>query len=400
MSRAARLLGPNGAVLGAMMTAVMVFPALAQSQSDPALAQSQSDQDESTSRGVRIIDAPTPPPGTGSAAPVLKLPSFEIPGPPLLTPAAPSSAITVPTLTPPVAVARPAPALTQPVIGAIPPAPALTQPIIGAIPPAPALLSPAPELRPSLQVPAPTPPAAVRPNSTANVGAPVPAAPTLIAPSSAPSLQPPSRPVPYETPSGLPPALNNLADLPKQPDGGVHPTKGDIEALSIGLKIPNPAGLAMQILPGPDIAVGSQVSFQISSKKAGYLILVDVEATGKLVQIYPNPMAFRSPAGVRENSNLLRPGKPLRIPDRENLYSGFDFIASPPSGTAMVIAILSDRPVQMVDLPDVPVSLAGSASAVEYLTKLANGLRIPDANGNGRLEEAHWSFDAKFYAIR
>jgi hypothetical protein len=66
----------------------------------------------------------------------------------------------------------------------------------------------------------------------------------------------------------------------------------------------------------------------------------------------------------------------------------------------MVIAILSDRPVQRVDLPDVPMSLAGRASAADYLAKLANELRIPDASGNGRLEEPHWSFDAKFYAIR
>jgi hypothetical protein len=348
MSRSARWLGPNGAVLGAVMTAIIVLP---------AQAQSQNDQDENSSRGVRIIDAPTPPPGTGNAS----------------TAVAPS--ITVPTLTPPLAAAPPAPVLMPPIIGGITPAPAL---------------SPAPELRPIPPVPALVPPAAVRPNSTTNVGA-VPAAPTLIPPSSAPSA-------PYGAPSG--PPRDDLADLPKQPDGGLHPTPEEIAALSTGLKIPNAAGLAMQILPGPDIAVGSQVSFQVSSKKAGYLILVDVETTGRLVQIYPNPMSLMVPGGVRENSNFLRPGKPVRIPDRENPYSGFDFVASLPTGTAMVVAILGDRPVQLVDLPDVPGSLAGSASAVEYLTKLTTGLRIPDANGSGRLEEAHWSFDAKFYAIR
>jgi hypothetical protein len=66
----------------------------------------------------------------------------------------------------------------------------------------------------------------------------------------------------------------------------------------------------------------------------------------------------------------------------------------------MVIAILSDRPVQMVDLPDVPISMLGSASAIDYLTKMASGLRIPGPDGSGRLDEPHWSFDAKFYAIR
>ena len=84
------------------------------------------------------------------------------------------------------------------------------------------------------------------------------------------------------------------------------------------MKIPNAAGLSMQILPGPDIVAGSQVSFQISSKKAGYLILVDVDATGKLVQIYPNPMSLMGPSGVREQSNYLRPGKALQIPDRQS----------------------------------------------------------------------------------
>jgi hypothetical protein len=110
-------------------------------------------------------------------------------------------------------------------------------------------------------------------------------------------------------------------------------------------------------------------------------------------------MSLKMP-GVRENLNFLRPGKPFRIPDRDNAYAGFNFIASPPTGTAMVIAILSDRPVQMVDLPDVPLSMLGSASAIDYLAKMAGGLRIPDPNGSGRLEEPHWSFDAKFYAIR
>jgi Domain of unknown function (DUF4384) len=369
MSCSLKSVGSNGAVLGAIVTLLLGLPALAQSD----------DQGESSSRGVRIIDAPTLTPGTGGSSQVLKSPGAESASPPLLTPAVPSSAATVvPTLTPPaVAVA---PVLTSP------------QPSLGEARPAPVLLPPTPELHPVVE--APVPPTTARPNSVLSNGASMPAVPALAPPLSAPSLQPASRPGSNEGAPATLPASNNFADLPKRP------TREEVEAISSGLKIPNPAGVSMQILPGADLAVGAQVSFQISSKKAGYLILVDVDATGKLVQIYPNPMSLLAPGGVRENVNLLRPGKSLRIPDRENLYSGFEFIASPPSGTAMVIAILSDRPVQRVDLPDVPISLAGRASAVDYLTKLASGLRIPDASGNGRLDEPHWSFDAKFYAIR
>ena len=368
MSCSPRLAGPTGAVLGAIMTALMGLPALAQSD----------DQGESNSRGVRIIDAPTPPPGAGGSSPILKSPGAASAAPPILTPATPSSAVTIPTLTPPAAAV--APVLTPP-------------PVVGETrPAAPVLLPPTPELRPAVE--APVPPTTVRPNSVLGNGASIPAAPALTPSLSAPSLQPPSRPGSNDVSPAILPVPDSFADLPK------HPSREDVEALSSGLKIPNPAGVSMQILPGPDIEVGSQVSFQISSKKAGYLILVDVDATGKLVQIYPNPMSLLAPGGVRDNVNLLRPGRSFRVPDRDNVYAGFEFIASPPSGTAMVVAILSDRPVQRLDLPDIPVSLAGRASAVDYLTKLANELRIPDASGNGRLEEPHWSFDAKFYAIR
>ncbi len=295
-------------------------------------AQSQTDGDEST-RGVRIIGAPTPPSGVGSPSQVLVSPGGDATSPTLLAPVAPPPSIVVPPLAPPA---------------------------VSTATPVPALLTPAVRPAPS-EVPAPVAPA--------------------------------------DLPTTLQPVPNNFGNTPNSPDIGSRPTP-DLEALSNGMKIPNAAGLSMQILPGPDIVAGSQVSFQISSKKAGYLILVDVDATGKLVQIYPNPMSLMAPSGVREQSNYLRPGKALQIPDRQSPYSGFEFVASPPTGTAMVIALLSDRPVQLVDLPDVPGSLLGNASAVDYLTKLANELRIPNAAGNDRLDEAHWSFDVKFYAIR
>ena len=79
--------------------------------------------------------------------------------------------------------------------------------------------------------------------------------------------------------------------------------------------------------------------------------------------------------------------------------TGFEFVASPPFGTAMVVAILSDLPVQAIDLPDIPATMTGRTDALNYLTKLAGDLRIP-GEGGGRLREARWSFDAKFYAIR
>ena len=48
---------------------------------------------------------------------------------------------------------------------------------------------------------------------------------------------------------------------------------------------------------------------------------------------------------------------------------------------------------------DVPVDMTSQNAALDFLAKRANGLRIPDPR-SGRLREANWSFDAKFYAIQ
>jgi hypothetical protein len=162
------------------------------------------------------------------------------------------------------------------------------------------------------------------------------------------------------------------------------------------IKIANSAELSVEMTPGGTVSIGSRVSFRITSKKAGYVVLFDVDATGKLRQIFPN---FVSPARPRSNANYVKPGVPLLIPSAADALGGVVYVVSPPVGNAMVIAIWSEQAVQVLDLPDVPVDVTGQNEALDYLTKRANELRIPDTR-SGRLREANWSFDAKFYAIR
>jgi len=165
------------------------------------------------------------------------------------------------------------------------------------------------------------------------------------------------------------------------------------------LKAENTAGLSVEILPGAEFEVGTRIAFRITTKRPGYLLLVDIDASGKLTQIYPNRSSLLA-LGGRESANLIKPGRTVTIPDRGNPLAGFEFVAAPPNGVAMVIAILSDRPVQMIDLPDVPQQFAGRAAALKYITELAQSLRIPRGDESGALQEAKWSFDAKFYVIR
>ena len=236
-------------------------------------------------------------------------------------------------------------------------------------------------------------------------------------PQSAPNLAPPAIALP--PPNAAPPALSlpPSATAPVMPEPGAPPKAGDfgaspaqrpdtapvqrkqaaLGAIPIDPKVSNTAELSIELLPGVDVAVGTRVSFRVTSKKPGYLILVDVDADGKLTQIFPVPNNVVGARAARPNSNYVTPGKPLFIPSSGANFAGIEYIAGPPTGVAMVVAILSDKPVQIIDLPDVPTALTGQAEALAFLTKLAKELRIPTG---GRLQEARWSFDAKFYAIR
>jgi hypothetical protein len=219
----------------------------------------------------------------------------------------------------------------------------------------------------------PAPPAAAAPPPAAVVPAPA-------ATPSAPEPQyvaPPARPLEY-------PAERKQVAL------GAIPTD---------TKVVNSAEVSLEFLPGLDVAAGTKVSFRVTAKKPGYLILVDVDADGKLTQIYPYPGTMTADRQPRPNGNYIKPGKPLQIPNPGDNYAGLEYVAALPAGVAMIVAILSDQPVQIIDLPDIPTALTGQAEALAFLTKFAKELRIPNAN-NGRLQEARWSFDAKLYAIR
>jgi hypothetical protein len=346
--------------------------------------------EEAQDRGVRILDAPsmpspepgvtTPPPpspaapASPQAAPALAAPSQTVA--PLVRPPSGSQATVPPLVAPPAASQQAiAPSLIAPPNAAQTPssplvAPPVVGPPVGGAPPAGSQQA----IAPSLIAPAAVP---MGPSA-----APVsPMAPAVLPPEEEAALAPQGQQQAVVPPSLAPPPINEYV-----------PTNAKAE---------NSAGLAIDVLPGTDLQVGSRVAFRVATRKSGYLIIVDVDPSGKLTQIYPNPMSIAGAQAGREGSNLIKPGRAVTLPDSaRNPLAGFEFVASPPLGTAMVVAILSDRPVQMVDLPDVPASLAGSAEAVNYLYGAARDLRVAGPAQSGAVQEAKWSFDAKFYRIR
>jgi Domain of unknown function (DUF4384) len=160
----------------------------------------------------------------------------------------------------------------------------------------------------------------------------------------------------------------------------------------------NDAGVTLEVLPAPELRIGSAMSIRVGTQRSGYLILLDVDAEGKLTQLFPNRTTLVSSAGNGDAPNALGAGKTMTLPDPT--ASGVQMIVGPPKGTGMIVAVLSEQPVQLLDLPDVPSQMLGRVDALKYVTDAAHGLRLEPRGKNGRFEELKLSFAAKFYHVQ
>jgi hypothetical protein len=161
--------------------------------------------------------------------------------------------------------------------------------------------------------------------------------------------------------------------------------------------IPNTANVSLQMAPDQSVSVGTKISFHVTTRKPGYLLLVDIDPSGKMSQIFPSPEMV---VQLREAAtNFIEPGEELMIPNTAAQKRGFEYVITPPTGDAAVVAILSDRRVQLLDLPDSVETPRSRAEAAGYLAEWISALRVPDA-GTGRLLSSHWSFDVRPYSIK
>ncbi len=170
-------------------------------------------------------------------------------------------------------------------------------------------------------------------------------------------------------------------------------------APAVQVKMNNSASLNIEIMPEAEVKIGAKIFFKVNTKKPGYLILVDVDASGKVTQIYPNLHSMTIPHGATESTNLLKSDRAVSVPDPNNAFAHFEYVAEPPPGKGMILALLSAKPVHVVDLPDVPPDLLGSDEAVAFLYNAACALRIAPHEANAPLADPQWSFAAKLYSI-
>src|SRR5258708_13217543 len=138
-----------------------------------------------------------------------------------------------------------------------------------------------------------------------------------------------------------PRSVTILPDVPEAPAATRAPDISPmrLELLNATVKVENAAGVSVDLLPKLELSVGSKIGFRIATKNTGYLILLDVDASGRLTQIFPNPTTATH--GLRDTANLIRPGRPLTLPQLCTPYARFAFVADLPPGIAMGASLLT-----------------------------------------------------------
>ena len=158
----------------------------------------------------------------------------------------------------------------------------------------------------------------------------------------------------------------------------------------------NLAKLVVTIVPNASVAIGAKVGFEVTSASRGYVLLVDIDPTGRMTQIFPNPELLERLG--KGDINLIQQNGKLTIPSVEIRARGFDFLVGEPTGSATIVAILSRKKVQLVDLPDNAESDTAAAS-VDRLSKWIYELKVADPD-SGKLLTNEWSYTFKNYEIR
>jgi hypothetical protein len=213
-----------------------------------------------------------------------------------------------------------------------------------------------------------------------------------------PTIVAPSQPDPRAKGSGAPQSAVGTPATPR-PTGARPALMTPPTLTAADRTYENSAGLHLELKPGVEITVGTRMSVQVTTQTPGYLVVVDVDSEGRLTQIYPNTHSLATREGAAPDANLLRKGKPRIIPDPKE-QATFQFVAAPPLGVGMLVAILSDVPVQMIDLPDVPALMAGRKPALDYVRETTRQLKILPSTDREQIKDPKWSFATQFYVIK
>ncbi len=196
---------------------------------------------------------------------------------------------------------------------------------------------------------------------------------------------------PGDCPRGLAPQLVAAADRLAEPALGAA-AAADTAALVKDLIVRpsradgaggGPGGLRLRMAGSPRLAPGDEMAFTVESDRGGALLLLDIDAAGNLVQIFPNDFTRAGRAGrIAAGGRLSLPG-----PD-----AGFRFRAAPPMGDGLLVAVLSDGSPRLSDIAARRKDLSVVPRPEAYVADLGEALRGAD-------DGAGWSVATLSYEV-
>lgn len=161
----------------------------------------------------------------------------------------------------------------------------------------------------------------------------------------------------------------------------------------------NAAGLAIAFEQGGVVRAGDLVSYRVTTRKPGYLTILDATPDGGLTVVYPNARSMAGPGGANAQNARLTPQHDLVIPNYRNPYRGFDVRVGKDRGKGVMVAVLSEKPLASVGLPDLPKTLPASEARMvidRIRSDLTRNLVVagPDAASAG------WSIAFAEYEVK
>jgi hypothetical protein len=166
----------------------------------------------------------------------------------------------------------------------------------------------------------------------------------------------------------------------------------------------NTAGVAIAFDKGDHVRLGDLVAYRVTTRKAGYLVILDATPDGKLTQIFPNARSLAAPGGAKLVNAWVSPERPLLVPNYNNAYRGFNARVTGQRGKGMMVAVLSDEPIRNLELPDTPMTFMSTTEALSALSRLrsellSRNLAIEGGAGAQAKAKPNWSIDMREYTV-
>ncbi|WP_424946640.1 caspase family protein [Candidatus Spongiihabitans sp.] len=146
----------------------------------------------------------------------------------------------------------------------------------------------------------------------------------------------------------------------------------------------------LDLKPGAKIEVGAELNIVVDSDRDGYLVLLDIDAGGHLVQIFPNGLSLK--AGL---THRIQAGRPMILPGES---AEFQFRSTLPAGRGALIAVVSKENPRVQKLASRYKDLSVVPHPEAYLVELGEALRSGAAE-QGEREGNEWIMGKIEYEI-